>query len=40
MLRFIRKHLTIGMVDGITTVVMVIVMWMALVVALLHMGVK
>lgn len=36
MLEFIRKHLTIGMVDGITTVMTVIVLWMAFVVVFLH----
>ncbi len=36
MLRFIRKHLTIGMVDAITTTITVITLWMFFVVVFLH----
>jgi hypothetical protein len=36
MLQFIRKHLTIGMVDAITTTITVITLWMFFVVVFLH----
>ncbi len=35
-LQFIRKHLTIGMVDAITTTITVITLWMFFVVVFLH----